>query len=393
MTMNCDQATELLPWLVNDTLEAGERQQVLQHVAGCARCRAALADTRTVWRIFDWHPSAAELIAYTTQSEGGAVAASVHARGVEEHLAACPACAAELELVRAGRLLSDPAADERIALLPRRRDDAAARRTWRRSALAASVVGVLALSGWFESSRHARSLEERLAATSAARGATPVSPTAAASSSAPAPSTGARSDRGMARPGPGGTPPPLAAASEAELRRRADEAQAKLEALARENQQLEQKVTSLGRSASELERRARTAGLEAPAPRIEGYASLSELKPAEQVERGTRASLPSVIPLSAGTATLLLQTRHRGTYPDYQIEIHDSQDRLVGGPIDVHRLPQGQDTDSFEDFGVTLRRGALPPGDYTIRLFGRTAHPETPEKARVPLETYSLRIS
>jgi anti-sigma factor RsiW len=115
MTLNCDQATELLPWLLNDTLEAGERQQVLQHLASCARCRAALAETRAVWRIFDWHPSAAELIAYSTQSEGGAAAADLHARGVEEHLAVCPACAAELELVRAGRLLSDPAADERIA--------------------------------------------------------------------------------------------------------------------------------------------------------------------------------------------------------------------------------------------------------------------------------------
>jgi hypothetical protein len=254
------------------------------------------------------------------------------------------------------------------------------------------VVGVLALSGWFESSRHARSLEERLTATSAARGITSASPTAAAASAAPAPSTGATGARGTARPGTGSTAPLPAAATEAELRRRAGEAQAKLEVLARENQELEQKVTSLGRSASELERRARTASLSAPAPRIEGYASLSELKPAEQVERGTTAS-PSVIPLSSGTATLLLQTRHRDTYPDYQIEIHDAQDRLVGGPIDVRRLPQIQGTDSFEDFGLTLRRGALPPGRYTIHLFGNTAHPETPEKARVPLETYSLRIS
>jgi anti-sigma factor RsiW len=366
MMTSCDQAIELLPWLMNGTLEAGERRQVLQHLASCARCREALADTRTAWAIFDWHPAAAELIAYAAEGEGGAAGAG----GVEEHLAACPACAAELELVRASRLLSDPAADERIALLPPRQpreEDAAARRAWRRSALAASVVGVLALSGWLESARHARTLEERLAAR-------PAPPPPAAVTAAPTPPAAVSPGRG---------------AGDAELRRRAGEAQAKLDALARENQQLQRKVADLGRSASELERR--TAGLAAPAPRIESDAWLNELTPAEQRERGAAASSPPVIPLSSGTASLLLRTRHRDTYPDYEIEIHDAQDRLVGSPTEVHRLPASQDP--FEEFGITLRRGALPRGVYTILLFGRSARPETHEKAREPLETYPIRIS
>jgi len=29
MTMNCDLAAELLPWLLNGTLEAGERRELL----------------------------------------------------------------------------------------------------------------------------------------------------------------------------------------------------------------------------------------------------------------------------------------------------------------------------------------------------------------------------
>ena len=34
--MTCDRATELLPWLLNGTLEPEERQEVLEHVSGCA---------------------------------------------------------------------------------------------------------------------------------------------------------------------------------------------------------------------------------------------------------------------------------------------------------------------------------------------------------------------
>jgi len=40
--------TELLPWLVNDTLEAAEREHVLQHVEDCAQCREELAFLRAL---------------------------------------------------------------------------------------------------------------------------------------------------------------------------------------------------------------------------------------------------------------------------------------------------------------------------------------------------------
>jgi Putative zinc-finger len=405
--MNCDQATELLPWLLNGTLDAGERQEVLGHLAGCARCRAALADTRTAWGIFDWHPAAAELVAYA-QDEAAAAGAGARFAGIEEHLAACPACAAELELVRASRLLSAPAADQRIALLPRRGADPGAARAWRRSALAAGVVGLLAVSGWVESSRHARSLEERLAAgTGAGAGSA-----ASSSRTAPAaPPAGRLATAAAARPGTGPGTGPVPAPADSELRRRAEQAQTRLDALARENQRLQQKVADLGRGAAELERR--TAGLAAPAaapaPRIEGDASIEELLPAGQTERGATATAPPVVPLSSGAATLLLRTRHAGGFSDYEIEIRDAQDRRVGGPTRVPRLPAKGD--SFEEFGITLRRGALPPGTYTLRLFGRPGPPatsttpaapgapETPaspppaQRTREPLETYSLRVS
>ena len=43
-----DQAWELLPWLVNDTLGAEERRAVEAHVAGCAECRAEVEQCRNL---------------------------------------------------------------------------------------------------------------------------------------------------------------------------------------------------------------------------------------------------------------------------------------------------------------------------------------------------------
>ncbi|HEV3459141.1 MAG TPA: zf-HC2 domain-containing protein [Thermoanaerobaculia bacterium] len=422
MMMDCNQATELLPWLLNDTLEAGERLQVLGHLRSCDSCRAALADTRMAWQIFDWHPEPAALVAYVERLGGDAGNARHvrHARhegtagdlgdeidpaGVGEHLASCPRCAAELELVRTSRLLADPAAPEdigRIAIMPMRRKgaaeggeaatpgEAAARRAWRRSALAASLVGLLTATGWFASARQAHDLERRLGAASA-------SPAASAGQASPAAQA--------ARPSPAAANPPAPAASvpsgrgeAADLKRRAGEAEARLAALAAQNRQLQQQVAELGRTAADLSQR--SAALAAPqlpaAPGIESDVVVSDLAPAEQTERGAAAPAATAIPLSSGAATLLLHTRHRDSYQSYELEVRDAQGRLVGAPTRVLRVPGSQD--SFEEFDITLRRGALAPGAYTLRLFGRPAPRTgaaagTPGSEREALETYSIRVS
>lgn len=436
MTMNCDLATELLPWLLNGTLEAGERRELIAHLRGCDACRAALADTQLAWGIFDWHPPAAALVAYAgaleaapaTTSAASATTRDAGAGAIEEHLAGCPKCAAELELVRTSRLLADPAEDGRIAILPPpredagkrhvlptpaaaaaaaattapaaatnasvagapapaaiwgRRDDVAARRAWQRSALAASVVGLLAATGWIESARHSRELERRLAA-------------APAPAAAPVPAGSALARAGVARTRPPTSPSQAPSGpGEAELRRRAGEAEARLRALADENRQLQQQVAALGRTATEVSRRsdALQASQLATGPRIESDLVVTDVEPAERAERGAGAPGAAAIPLSAGAATLLLHTRHRGSYADYEIEVSDPQGRLVGRPTRVFRAPGGQD--SFEEFDITLGRGALAPGTYTLHLFGRPAGSAggAAKGGREALETYSIRVS
>ena len=56
--MNCDLAAELLPWLLNGTLEAGERRRLVEHLRGCSACRAALADTQVAWDLSPTAPQA-----------------------------------------------------------------------------------------------------------------------------------------------------------------------------------------------------------------------------------------------------------------------------------------------------------------------------------------------
>jgi hypothetical protein len=169
--MTCEQATELLPWHLNGSLDAEEARQVAEHLATCADCRKALAETRLAWQIFDQHLPAETLVALAW-GEMSAGLAGIDPELAEEHLRVCPQCAADLELARTSRALEQ---EDGVALLtPRRQQQEApvsrrVRSGWRSAALAAGLAGVVAAGGWFQSADHAHDLEARLArpATSA----------------------------------------------------------------------------------------------------------------------------------------------------------------------------------------------------------------------------------
>lgn len=143
--MDCDQAIERLPWLLNGTLAPAERREVEAHVAECERCRAALADTRTAGEIFAQHIPSASLVAFAADEPG-----TISSETLERHLASCPQCAAELEMARASRALLE---NEGVATMPFRAPtgDRSRLRLWQGSALAASLVGLVAIGGWLSS--------------------------------------------------------------------------------------------------------------------------------------------------------------------------------------------------------------------------------------------------
>ena len=62
--MTCQEATLQLPWWLNGSLEPAERREVEDHLASCASCREALAETRLAWEIYAQHIPTAALVAY-----------------------------------------------------------------------------------------------------------------------------------------------------------------------------------------------------------------------------------------------------------------------------------------------------------------------------------------
>jgi len=147
--MDCDHAIELLPWFLNGTLAPEERREVAAHAASCERCAAALAGTRAAWEVFAQHVPAADLVAYAADEP-----TAVDGRTVERHLAGCPQCAAELEMARASRALIE---NEGVAVMPARGRQGGVR-MWRSSALAAGLVGLVAIGGWVNSAQRAHDL-------------------------------------------------------------------------------------------------------------------------------------------------------------------------------------------------------------------------------------------
>ena len=165
--MNCQEAIERLPWWLNGSLEPAERREVDDHLAGCASCREALGETRLAWEVYAQHIPTEALVAYADDEQPPGIDPGLF----ERHLAECPQCAAELEMARASRLLSEH--DEVPLLAPRpvapvrqpRRE-----RGWRAAALAAGLTGVIALGGLWTSIEKVHQLEDSLAAVPTLRG-------------------------------------------------------------------------------------------------------------------------------------------------------------------------------------------------------------------------------
>src|SRR4051794_5717493 len=169
--MNCDDVSELLPWLLNGTLESEEEAEVRRHLATCERCRAALGDTREAWTTFDQHLPSEALVALAY----GEAPSGVDAALADRHLASCPQCAAELELAGMSRRLEE---DEKIVPFPtpsapRSRQEApvvrGGSRAGRAAALAAGLAAVVGWTGWLYESQQAGDMAAQLARRPAAQ--------------------------------------------------------------------------------------------------------------------------------------------------------------------------------------------------------------------------------
>ncbi|HEV7516616.1 MAG TPA: zf-HC2 domain-containing protein [Thermoanaerobaculia bacterium] len=165
--MNCQEAIERLPWWLNGSLEPAERREVEAHLAGCASCRQALEETRLAWEVFAEHVPTEALVAYADDERPPGLDPDLF----ERHLADCPQCAAELEMARASRLLSEHG--EVPLVVPRQaapQRQPRRERGWQAAALAAGLTGVIAMGGLWTSTQRVHQLEAQRASAPVLRG-------------------------------------------------------------------------------------------------------------------------------------------------------------------------------------------------------------------------------
>ncbi|HET9210925.1 MAG TPA: zf-HC2 domain-containing protein [Thermoanaerobaculia bacterium] len=328
MPMNCDEATEYLPWLLNGSLGAGESGEVRRHLATCERCRAALNDTRDAWTVFSQHLPSEALVALAY----GETPAGLDPALVERHLASCPECAAELELARTSRRLEE---DDKIAVFPgprREMKDAGRSRSWRASALAAGLAALVAGTGWVYEIQRVAGLEHL--------------------AQAPAPVQQ--------------SPAPAQAGPDEASRRKLASLEGDLKKSQETQEDLQDKLQQLNGQVADLASRPRGGASE---PQIIG--STLTLPAPQEIVRGTE----KVIQVPGNqTASLTLETNDDDK-ASRRVEILDAGGRKVWGR---DGLPQVN-----AEYQIILPAAFLKPGRYTIQLYasgGRKA------------EAYAIRV-
>ena len=311
--MTCDPSIELLPWLLNGTLETAERHEVLRHLATCDRCREALAETRTAWSTFDQHIPSQDLVALAWGESPSGIDPAL----AETHLTSCPLCAAELELVRMSRRLEE---EDNVALFPAvkpKATTAAVPRTWRAAAVAASLAAVVAASGWVYTAQQ-MSDPSRLAQTP---------------ESAPAPSV-----------------PPASTGEPSSLRQEVARLQGQIQQMMGIQQENEKKVADAQTQIAQFEKEREILAQ----PHAAEIVELDAVVRAGEAGRGT-------IVRSGVYSTLLLPAR--GAAGKGSAEILDESGKVV------RRV--GELTQKLEYYSLVLPPRALSPGRYTVRLSGQ----------------------
>jgi hypothetical protein len=345
MISNCDDVRGTLPWLLNGTLSGDERRQVLQHLSTCETCRRDLAETRLAAEIFDQHPPAGAILALAWDETPSGVDPAL----LEEHLAACPRCAADLELARMSRRLEE---DERIVPLVRRTTPAPAPvrgsgwRGWKAAALAAGLAGVVASAGWFQTAGKVHTLEENLASQTAVQA--PVPPAASGAG------------------GEGATVQQLAA---------------KVEERERTIEQLQAELNETQQKAEELSGRVDQLAQASPAPQspqINVWAR--DLTPTADVVRGTAAETMEVPGRTYATLVLNSADPETEIHREHLVEIVDASGNVVWNANGLALDPQ------TNAYSLTLPPGALRAGGYTIHIYGLT------DGRREPAESYLIRV-
>jgi len=152
--VDCRQIIELLPWFLNGSLSPDEDRQLRGHLKDCDRCRAELGEVLFAAKMFSTHPETAALVELVFDPP------SADRQALEQHLLLCPDCAEQVALLRRSAFLLG----ERVKL-PDPVPYAVRRvsRLWRPAAVAASLLSVLSLGGWYYAGQRSVAADQELA--------------------------------------------------------------------------------------------------------------------------------------------------------------------------------------------------------------------------------------
>ncbi len=316
--MDCEKTKELLPWLLNGTLEGPEQESVERHLERCEPCRRELQDSREAAAIFSQHIPADALVEHVF----GRDTAGLSAQRINHHLAECPACRAERALIEESRGLLDNAGGARVAPeAPLVRFPATAS-SW--LGLAAAVVLAVTAAGWAWTWLQLHSqravvvgLEQQL--------------------------------RDTGEPVDGG------------LSARVAELEGAVTDIGEHNRELTEQLGSARDLVNQLSRRLEAIRM----PQLN--VPVIDLFPGSLILRGDEEV--TTVSRQAGVAMLVLSTRIREADPDLGIRLVDA------GGIEQWRR-SGLQLSAHRDFSLHLPTSLLPPGRYQLLIVAEQADGE-----------------
>ncbi len=155
--MDCERVNEILPWFLNGSLGASERHAVTEHLAKCNNCRKELQQAAFAGAVHQQHVSEQMLVDYAYDQLSNPSDVEL----VDQHLAFCNECSEQLALVNESRQLKD--ADENVVSFHQQAPLQETRKlhVWQYAAIAAGIVGIIALGALWRSSRQVGNLNEQ----------------------------------------------------------------------------------------------------------------------------------------------------------------------------------------------------------------------------------------
>jgi hypothetical protein len=96
---DCQHIAELMPWLLNGTLDEAERRQVRHHLAQCQQCQRGLDETAMALAVHRQHAPAEAIVDYAFDRP----VTGIEPELLRQHLDFCRECAEQVEMARASK--------------------------------------------------------------------------------------------------------------------------------------------------------------------------------------------------------------------------------------------------------------------------------------------------